>query len=392
MEVYSYKLLDIAQKNASLIWGNQSFTDQNLKEIFELTAANGNLTNTGHLNAAGKKVVQQFILSKILAHQTLAMLTDEACQVIEQRSDIFTWKDLTGNEDKEMGGLTIVALILQRLCPHHKVDMYAEIRKAKKLTVSPFDNDIHLFFDAMKSIKLQIDPKDSLAYTDVAFVRDLFLQLKDESLPSDFKHTFTALERCWQMDKEIVTPQSLVNNAGTYYTIIVVWGSWELETSKHLQIIALTTQILELKMEIQSLTSTHASNKSSKGPKNYGNIEAWCLVKINNNAEFNMVEKGNKKLYWCDKHQYPGSDVKGMYVFHKPTEHDAWKARKDELNKRHGKKSSSKDTQSTTPASMPSVAASTASTSASKLSLAKSLQEALTTTARLSEDQFNKIW
>jgi hypothetical protein len=68
------------------------------------------------------------------------------------------------------------------------------------------------------------------------------------------------------------------------------------------------------------------------------------LSKINNNAKFNMVEKGNKKFYWCDEHQYPGSNVKGMYVFHKPTEHDAWKARKDELNKRRGKKSGSKDT------------------------------------------------
>jgi hypothetical protein len=94
LEVYLDKLLDIAQKNASLIWGDQSFTDQNPKEIFELTAANGNLTYTGCLNAAGKKVVQQCIFSKILAHQTLAMLTDEACQVIEQQSDILYGKIL----------------------------------------------------------------------------------------------------------------------------------------------------------------------------------------------------------------------------------------------------------------------------------------------------------
>jgi hypothetical protein len=79
LEVYLDKLLDIAQKIASLIWGNQSFMDQNPKEIFELTAANGNLTKTGPLNAARKKVVQPCILSKILVHQTLAMLTDEAC-------------------------------------------------------------------------------------------------------------------------------------------------------------------------------------------------------------------------------------------------------------------------------------------------------------------------
>ncbi len=105
-----------------------------------------------------------------------------------------------------------------------------------------------------------------------------------------------------------------------------------------------------------------------------------------------MVEKGDKKYYWCDEHQYPGSDVKGMYVFHKPSEHDAWKAQKDEYNKRHGWKFCSRDAQGPTSTSVPSAAASTASTNASKLSLAKSLQEALTTTAGLSEDQFNKIW
>jgi hypothetical protein len=124
-----------------------------------------------------------------------------------------------------MDGLSLVALILRCLRPYHKVDMYAEIGKATKLTVAQFDNDIHLFFDVMKSIKLQIDQKDPSAYTDDAFVHDLFLQLKDESLTSDFKHEFTSLKRRWQMDKEIVTLQSLMDDAGTYYTNLVGSGT-----------------------------------------------------------------------------------------------------------------------------------------------------------------------
>ncbi len=119
-----------------------------------------------------------------------------------------------------------------------------------KLMVAQIDNDIHLFFDVMKSIKLQIDKKDSLAYTDDAFVCDLFLQLKDESLPSDFKHEFTALECYWQMDKEIFTPQSLMDDAGTYYTNLVGSGSWKLELTKHAQIISLTTQLSKRKTEM----------------------------------------------------------------------------------------------------------------------------------------------
>ena len=80
------KLLDIAQKNASLIWGSESFTIQNAKEIEQLTAANGYLTKGGCINIAGKKIVQQRILSKILTYQTLALLTDEVRQGIKERS------------------------------------------------------------------------------------------------------------------------------------------------------------------------------------------------------------------------------------------------------------------------------------------------------------------
>ncbi len=119
----------------------------------------------------------------------------------------------------------------------------------------------------------------------------------------DFKHKFTTFEPRWQMDKEIVTPQSLMDDAGTYYTNLVGLGSWKLDSSKHAQIIALTMQLSELKTGIQSLTK-NASDKSLNGSttdkppasvKSYGNFEGWRLVKVNNNAEFNMVEKGDKK-------------------------------------------------------------------------------------------------
>ncbi len=52
-----------------------------------------------------------------------------------------------------------------------------------------------------------------MAYTDDTFVHDIFLQLKDEALPLEFKNEFTSLERCWQMDKEIVTSQLLMDEA-----------------------------------------------------------------------------------------------------------------------------------------------------------------------------------
>ena len=124
--------------------------------------------------------------SKFLAHQLLELLTDSACQAIEEQSALYTW--ITANRhEEELDGLTILALVLARICPNFKVDMYAEMTKAKKLTISQYNNDVQLYFDAITFSKLQIDQKDLTAYTEDAFIPDIFLQLKHESLPAKFR-------------------------------------------------------------------------------------------------------------------------------------------------------------------------------------------------------------
>jgi hypothetical protein len=153
--------------------------------VEDLTAANGFLTSGGALNAEGKKLVLKRMHSKFLAHQLLELLTDTAHQAIEQQSLLYTWVTANRHED-ELDGLMILALVLARICPNFKVDMYTEITKAKKLTISQYDNDVQLYFDTIIFSKLQIDQKDLTAYTKDAFIQDIFLQLKHESLPAEF--------------------------------------------------------------------------------------------------------------------------------------------------------------------------------------------------------------
>ncbi len=78
MDVYDDKLLKLAQKHDLLTWGNDSFTNQSPKVIFNSTAAGGHLTTAGHLTQTGKDIIQGRLHSKILAHQILSMLTDNA--------------------------------------------------------------------------------------------------------------------------------------------------------------------------------------------------------------------------------------------------------------------------------------------------------------------------
>jgi hypothetical protein len=181
-------------------------------------------------------------------------------------------------------------------------------------------------------------------------------------------------------------------NASSYYTNLVASGDWKLEINKHTQIIAHTTQILELKSEIgQVKTSTKPSGDTGKVLCNKNdNFQRWHLTKIDNGNKFNMIDKYGTKYYWCDKHKHPDSEQSGMYVFHKPTDHDEWKKKKDFFNSR--KKGNGKPTTTNKkPYAGPSTTPAASAASSSKLS-SKSLQGALTTTAGLSEDQFNKIW
>ncbi len=100
LEVNSDKLLEIAQKNALLTWGDGSFTNQFPRVIRELTVADGYLTPCTNVPTnIGKNLIQKRIHSKILAYQVLIMLTDDACKVIKRQSNEYTWKDMNGLDE-----------------------------------------------------------------------------------------------------------------------------------------------------------------------------------------------------------------------------------------------------------------------------------------------------
>ncbi len=107
--------------------------------------------------------------SKFLGHHLLEILSNSAHQAIKQNSNIYKWSTLDGI-DEEVDDMTLRTLILGRICPNFKVDMYAEIKKVKKLTIAQHDNDVQLIFDAAKYIKCQIDQRDPTAYTEDAFI------------------------------------------------------------------------------------------------------------------------------------------------------------------------------------------------------------------------------
>ena len=195
------------------------------------------------------------------------------------------------------------------------------------------------------------------------------------------------------MNKSRVTSQSLIDDASAYYVNLKNTGAWKTELLRNSQIISLTTQLLELKTEFTKLSASKAPAKQDEIVPTSGKpryvFELWRVDKVNNKLEHSMIERDGKTWYWCDKHKYNGKNgavSNGMYVTHKPDQHDSW----FEQRKKKGKKGAS--TQASTDSKSNETPATVTNNAASKLSLSKSLQAALVTTAGISEDQFNKIW
>ena len=178
--------------------------------------------------------------------------------------------------------------------------MYAEIGKAKKLTIAQHDNDVQMYFDAIKYIKLQIDQKDPTAYTDDLFIWDIFLQVKHESPSPDFRLKFARQETHWMMNKVCVTSQSLIDDALTYYVNLKNMGAWKIKLAHNSQIIVLTTQISELKTEFAKLLTTPPVKQddivAAPGKPKYV-FEFRHLEKANNKLKHNMVEQDGKTWY-----------------------------------------------------------------------------------------------
>jgi hypothetical protein len=169
LEHYSDENIVLACKHALLTWGGRSFIIMASKTIKPLTAANGGLVCAGALSEKGKELVLERMHSMFLGHQIMELLTPSAHQAIEQQANLYTCISKNGREE-EVDGLTILALILARIQPNFKVDMYSKITKVRKLTIAQYDNDVQLLFDSIKFSKLYIDQKDPTAYTEDAFI------------------------------------------------------------------------------------------------------------------------------------------------------------------------------------------------------------------------------
>jgi len=190
-----------------------------------------------------------------------------------------------------------------------------------------------------------------------------------------------------------------MNEASLFALNLKSSGGWKIETNKHQQTIALTTQLNEMESKLAKLTPKVGGPSLPKTIANTGDTQdkkgtfpLWRLKKVQSSEEHCMIERDGAKWYWCkDGHSFENKPC-GMYCIHKPgAGHVAWLERKEKYKQAEAaKKGKTIPLSVTLPAS--NVATKSNIGEKLKLSLSKSLQSALMTTAGISEDQFKKIW
>ena len=116
-------------------------------------------------------------------------------------------------------------------------------------------------------------------------------------------------------------------------------GGWKIETNKHQQIIALTTQLNEMETKLAKLTpkvggTTLPKMTTADTSEMKGRFSLWRLQKVPSSKEHCMIERDGAKWYWCeDGHSFENKPY-GMYCIHKLGDgHIAWLARKKSTNK-----------------------------------------------------------
>ena len=106
---------------------------------------------------------------------------------------------------------------MTRMKPHYKVGMYTEIGYAEALKLSDYKFNVSAFLDVVKGIKLKLNKKDVTAYTDDAFVHDLFFQLKEAPVES-IKTEYELLNTKWMMGRINIDSAGLMDEAELHYT------------------------------------------------------------------------------------------------------------------------------------------------------------------------------
>ena len=318
------------KKQAYRTWGNHvadfATLVPNGYDLQEIDPAN----NQDH-----QAIFFQRVRSRMIAKRIMNYLKSSDLEVLRNKQAMYTW---SGNGLVEHDGPTILWILLQTCNPSTRVGV-AELKEhLRKATSAKFKHDVRTLTDYMCS-KLQKIREKGQRHDD--FHHDLFKAL--ETVPNtDFNAHVREEKRKWEIGGT-KTADQLILEVVTIYNNAIASNTWDNKDPKDAKILALATEVQELR-DMHTKMYALASNGGSSGQQKPSstktgggsrvNIAEWRMKKSTP-----MVERDGKTWYWCPHHKYEDM-YDGLYVTHKPEEHDEWQKRKETYKTKNRKKGS----------------------------------------------------
>ena len=360
------------KRQAHITWQNSNLqiTDPVPEEqnVSVLTPA----TNQTHVEPFYRRVK-----SRMIAKRILGRLKAADYKILKNKESKYKW---TGNGKVEYDGPTILWLLLQSCNPSTRVGVSELKTDLRQATSAKFKHNVKDLTDYMSSKYREITEKGQ-QHQD--YLLDLFNALK--TVPNADFASFVRDERqAWEIGGEKQADQ-LIAEALTIYNNAISANRWEYSDPKDAKIIALATKVEHL--EAQMKLSANATEQKPPFKRNYegagvGNnskyltIDSWRMKKTEP-----TIQKEGKTWYWCPKHVSTGK-YEGLYVTHKPEDHEEWAKNRNRFKRREKKdddtKESSKDN-------------STLKENEKSLTLSNSLKAALLTRCDLSAAQADAL-
>ena len=306
------------KRQAHKTWGNHRATFQDVvPEGYALQHITQG-QNPDHVDTFYCRVHSRMIVKRIIGY-----LKTVDYEVLKNKAKLFTWK---GHGDEEVDGPTILWILLQICNPSTMVgvvELKDDLRKAMSLK---FQHNVKQLTDYMSSKFRNIQEKGQ---THEDYILDLFNALA--KVPnSDFAVHVCDERRTWELGAD-KSSEEFIAKVVTIYNNAVSAARWEEKNPKDAKILALTTKVDELLEQQQKWVALATWQKQGNQNRSYGaqthdKIQAIADWRMKKNSE--SLEKEGKTWYWCPKHVVPDKYV-GLYVEHKPEDHEEWKKRRE---------------------------------------------------------------
>lgn len=252
------------------------------------------------------------------------------------QSDKFTFIDTSGNAKED--GPTKLFLILKDQDPSTLVNIENHRSSIESAKLQDYKNNVkEMISDIQKHHKIILD--NGSEYDDSTYLRHIYQALV--SGPNDkFNNKINDIWSDVQSGLGYhakIKPSELLLTANTYYNNLVSDKSWDKVDPDKARIMALTTELEQLKAERNKNQSSFTTGNTpgsggSGGGSNEGFIDKVAIWRTKFAGQ--SIQRDGQTWTWCEHHKQPGKWDGLYWKDHNSSNHNEWKKQRDEQKKK----------------------------------------------------------